>query len=285
MLQVTLPSPGKINLFLKVLGKRSDGFHEIMTGMCRIDLSDTVDIQQLNEDLPTRITCDDPSVPTDETNLAMRALRLFEQETQLRQPWLIRLEKRIPSGAGLGGGSSNAAAVLRGLNQLLGFPLRNEELLSLAGQIGSDVPFFMLEGAAANCSGRGEIVAAWHFPWHLPLVIIKPAFPIPTPWAYQRWAASRERPGVLYAPQICPWGTMVNDLERPVFEKHVLLPTLKSKLLEHRETVAALMSGSGSTIFAITQSAASADELASLTREWCGPTSFVKVTHTIPSST
>lgn len=284
MQKLTLQSPAKVNLSLRVLGKRGDGFHEIRTLLCKIALCDTVEIAPLPEDQSTVLTCNVPSVPVDETNLALRALRLVEGETKTRRSWRIHLEKRIPAGAGLGGGSSNAATVLRGLNQLLGSPLTDSQLHPLAAQIGSDVPFFLLDNPVAIGTGRGEIVKPASFPWHLPIVIIKPPFPIPTPWAYQKWATSRELTGVLYAPQICPWGEMVNDLERPVFEKHLLLPTLKSKLLASKDTVAALMSGSGSTMFAITKTTAAAEELATQAREWCGPTSFIEVTHTIPSA-
>jgi len=118
------------------------------------------------------------------------------------------------------------------------------------------------------------------FPGHLPLVLIKPPFPIPTPWAYKRWAASKEIPGVLYAPQLCPWGAMSNDLERPVFEKFLLLPSMKTWLLEHGEVQAALMSGSGSTMFAITQTPVQAAELADRAREWCGDTAWIQPTMT-----
>jgi 4-diphosphocytidyl-2-C-methyl-D-erythritol kinase len=279
---LTLQSHAKINLTLRILGKRSDGFHEISTQLCRIALSDTVVLSRARGTSDTALTCNDPAVPTDESNLALRALRLFEAQTGTRQSWQIHLEKRIPAGAGLGGGSSNAATVLRALNQLSGNPLSADDLRGLAAQIGSDVPFFLLDEPAATGTGRGENVVPLSFPWRLPLVLVKPPFPIPTPWAYQRWADSREMKGVLYAPQLCPWGEMVNDLERPVFEKHLLLPTLKSKLLEFPDTMAALMSGSGSTLFAVTRTSAAAEILADHAREWCGPGAFVTATHTLP---
>jgi 4-diphosphocytidyl-2-C-methyl-D-erythritol kinase len=113
------------------------------------------------------------------------------------------------------------------------------------------------------------------------VVLIKPAFPIPTPWAYQNWATSKELPGVLYARQICPWGDMVNHLERPVFQKYRLLPALKTWLLEHGSVRAALMSGSGSTMFAITDSDVQAAALADEARHWCGDTAWVQSTRTV----
>lgn len=278
--RITLTSPAKINLSLRILGKREDGFHELETTLCKLALADSVTIKR-SKSADSKLTCTDPSVPTDESNLAMKALRLFEKATGTPLPCRIQLEKNIPAGAGLGGGSSNAALTLRGLNTLSGNPLAQEELLRIAGEIGSDVPFFLLPENAAIGVGRGEQVSPVSFPWRLPLVLIKPTFPIPTPWAYQKWATSKELPGVLYAPQVCPWGEMVNDLERPVFEKYMLLPTLKMKLLDQPDVIAALMSGSGSTLFAITRTAAACESLAAIATEWCGAETFVKITHTL----
>lgn len=282
MAALTLHSPAKINLWLRILGQRNDGFHEVDTRMCKLALGDTVAVEVLPASAETALTCTDPTVPVDESNLALRALRLFEEKSGIRKPWRIHLEKRIPAGAGLGGGSSNAATVLRALNQLSGQPLSQSELLALAANIGSDVPFFLLDATAADGRGRGEQVTPVEFPWRLPVVLVKPPFPIATPWAYQRWAASRELNGVLYAPQLCRWGTMVNDLERPVFEKHLLLPAIKSRLLECGDTTAALMSGSGSTMFAITRTAVASEEIAAQIRECAGETAWVAVSHTLP---
>ncbi len=277
---MTFHSPAKINLWLRILGKRPDGFHEVQTRLCRLGLGDTVEIELKGAGKDVALTCSDPTVPLDETNLAMRALRAFETRTGKQSSWRIHLEKKIPAGAGLGGGSSNAATVLMGANELAGSPLTQAQLIELGAQIGSDVPCFILDSPAADGAGRGEQVTEVDFPWQLPLVLIKPAFPIPTPWAYKRWADSKEIPGVLYSPQLCSWGAMSNDLERPVFEKHLLLPTLKTWLLEQGEVHAALMSGSGSTMFAITETPAQAMELAAKAQEWCGETAWVQATRT-----
>ena len=277
---MTFHSPAKINLWLRVLGKRSDGFHEVQTRLCRLALGDTVELEHCGKGTQVSLTCSDPTVPLDESNLAMRALRAFENRMGKQSSWRLHLEKKIPAGAGLGGGSSNAATVLKGANQLKGSPLSLAQLIELAAQIGSDVPCFLLDTPAADGAGRGEQVTPAEFPWNLPLVLIKPPFPIPTPWAYKRWAESKEIPGILYAPQLCPWGAMVNDLERPVFEKFILLPTMKNWLLEHSEVRAALMSGSGSTMFAITDTPAQAAEMAEKAREWCGATAWVQATTT-----
>ena len=275
-----LSSPAKINLWLRILGRRPDGFHEVETRLCKIALADTVKVDCLGKGRAVELTCNVPGIPLDESNLAFKAVRAFEERTGRTYSWRIHLEKRIPSGAGLGGGSSNAAAVRRAANELNDRPLDQATLLEIAGHIGADVPCFLLDTPAADGTGKGEQVTPAEFPWKLPLVLIKPAFPIPTPWAYQHWQDSKEMRGVLYAPQICPWGSMVNSLERPVFAKHRLLPALKMWLLEQKGVQAALMSGSGSTVFAVTQTGAEAAALAQEARRWCGDTAWVEATET-----
>ncbi len=275
---LTLSASAKINLWLRVTGKRDDGYHEVETRLCPISLADEISLSK-RPDKAVKLTCSDATVPTDESNLALRALRAFESATGTRSGWDIHLEKRIPHGAGLGGGSSDAAAMLRGLNELGGSPLNAPQLSELAAALGSDVPFFLQE-AVCDAIGRGEKVQPVEFPWRLPIVLIKPSFNIPTPWAYHRWAESRELPGALYAPQLCEWGNMVNDLERPVFEKWTLLPTLKTWLLDQPETRAALMSGSGSTLFAIARSGADAAALAERAKVFCGGATWVQVAET-----
>jgi 4-diphosphocytidyl-2-C-methyl-D-erythritol kinase len=278
-----LLSHAKINLWLRVLGKRADGFHEVETRLVKVDVADSVRLSLIEHDPQITLTCNVPGIPTDDSNLAIKALKAFEFRAGVSKAWHIHLEKRIPHGAGLGGGSSNAATILRAANQLLGQPLPSEALVQLAADIGSDVPCFLLDTPAADGSGRGERVTPVEFPWHLPLVLIKPPFPIPTPWAYKQWATSQELPGVLYAPQICPWGEMVNGLERPVFEKHLLMPTLKTWLLSHGSVCAALMSGSGSTLFAITRTDVEAATLAEEARRFLGETAWIKATRTLES--
>lgn len=276
-----LSSPAKINLWLRILGRRPDGFHEVETRLCKIGIADTVSLELTGTGSSVALTCNVPGIPLDESNLAIQALRAFEQRTGKTHAWRIHLEKRTPSGAGLGGGSSNAAAILRAANELAGKPLELGALLEIAGGIGADVPCFLLDTPAADGTGRGEQVTPAEFPWKLPLVLIKPAFPIPTPWAYKQWKDSQELSGVLYAPQICPWGEMVNGLERPVFEKYRLLAALKTWLLEQKGVQAALMSGSGSTMFAITRTGAQSAALAEAAQQWCGETAWVRATETL----
>jgi 4-diphosphocytidyl-2-C-methyl-D-erythritol kinase len=274
-----LSAHAKINLSLRILGKRDDGFHALTTRMVPISIADEVEVERLANGATT-LTCSDTTLPVDESNLALKALRAFEQRTGLHHAWRIHLEKHVPSGAGLGGGSSDAAAVLRALNELCGQPLSLEDLATIAGGIGSDVPFF-LYGCACDARGRGEIVEPIPFPHTLTVVLIKPPFGIPTPWAYKNWASSLPLEGVRYEPQVCGWGELVNDLERPVFAKHLLLPALKTWLLEQTETEAALMSGSGSTMFAVVRAGADAQALASRAQAWCGDSTWVRVAQTL----
>lgn len=240
-------APAKINLTLRVLGKRADGFHEIETLIAPIGLADCL-LAELAD--AWSFACDDPSVPGDERNLAVRAARLFFAETGVPDRVRMRLQKVIPHGAGLGGGSSDAAAALLLLDELHGTGLSHGRLMELAAELGSDVPVF-INGRAAWCRGRGERVEAADFEERLPVLLLKPGFGVPTPWAYRHWEASRELSGVRYGPQEFAWGRLENGLERPVFEKYMLLGAMKEWLLEQPEAAGALMSGSGATMFAV----------------------------------
>ncbi len=258
---LTLAAPAKVNLSLRVLGRRADGFHELETLMVPLALADRVTLGAGERD-GVEFRCDDPTLPADGSNLAVRAATAFYGRAGLAPRLRLTLEKRVPHGAGLGGGSSDAASVLLGLNEFHGLPLPPETLAELAAALGSDVPFFLGRGAAV-CRGRGErVTAAPSFPARLPLLLLKPPFGVPTPWAYGRWRDAREIPGVSYAAQVFPWGELVNDLERPVFEKHVFLATLKGWLSGQPEVAGALMSGSGSTTLAVLREPGAGGELA-----------------------
>ena len=213
---------------------------------------------------------DDPTLPGQDENLVVRAARAFFAETKREPRIRIALRKKIPHGAGLGGGSSDAASTLLGLNQLHGGELSAARLTSMAARIGSDVPFFLAQ-SAAWCRGRGELVASVAALPQLPLLLFKPEFGVPTPWAYQGWHDSRELPGVDYAPQKLGDLILQNDLERPVFEKHIFLARVKGWLREQPEVAAALMSGSGSTMFAVLRDEVTAAALALRARKELDP--------------
>src|SRR5215470_15349993 len=219
-------APAKINLSLRVLGRRSDGFHEIETLIAPISLCDEIKIVHRSGKQGIAFRCDDPSVPNDEGNLVVRAANVFFEETRISSGVSIELKKRIPHGAGLGGGSSDAASTLLALNELFETNLAREALAKMAETIGSDVPFFIFQ-AAALCKGRGELVSPTRLRKELMVLLLKPEFGVPTQWAYSRWRDSREIPGVSYSAQQFGQQSFVNDLERPVFEKFVFLAELK----------------------------------------------------------
>lgn len=249
MREITLQAPAKTNLHLRILGKRADGFHEIATRIAPLSLHDEISLTKTTGHA-VELTCSDPTVPVDESNLAVKAVRALERRVKKKFGVHIHLEKEIPHGAGLGGGSSDAAVVLQGLNRLFALDLSPEALAETGAAIGSDVPVFIF-GRVCDCTGRGEVVSPVEFPWELPVFLMKPPFGVRTPWAYRDWADSQEIIGVPYAPQICPWGVMENDLERPVFAKYLLLARMKKWLLDQREVHAAILSGSGSSLLAV----------------------------------
>lgn len=273
-------APAKINLSFEIKGRRDDGFHEIETLMAPISLADRLTIERSKAANGIQFSCDDSSLPSGDDNLVVRAARLFQQRTQIGEGVEIALEKKIPHGAGLGGGSSDAATTLLGLNDLFETRLEQKELIALAAQIGSDVPFFIL-GSAAMCRGRGEIVEPARLPARFNLLLVKPDFGVPTPWAYQRWKESRELPGVSYAPQTYSGVSFANDLERPVFEKFALLGTLKTWLLLQPEVSAALLSGSGSTVFAVVRNGSDRNQLAERIRAEVDPTMWIFACETL----
>lgn len=261
--------PAKVNLRLRVLRRREDGFHEIESLFAPLSLCDELTILP-NEKPGIDFSCDDPALSSGEENLVVRAARIFFRETKTEAQVRIELRKKIPHGAGLGGGSSDAASTLLGLNALAGNPLPRLRLTNLAAELGSDVPFFLSESAAI-CQGRGEIVTPIENVPALPLLLLKPEFGVPTPWAYQHWRDSRELPGIDYAAQSLGELALQNDLERPVFEKYVFLAHLKSWLHAQPEVAAALLSGSGSTVFAVLRESAQAETLANRAREEMDP--------------
>ncbi len=262
--RITLAAHAKINLSLRILGKREDEFHELETLMTRIDLHDDVEMMH-GAGRGICFTCNDPDLPMGPDNLCVKAANSFRDAAGLDHGVAITLMKRIPHGAGLGGGSSDAAAVLLGLNELFDYPLVSEELHQIAATLGSDVPFFLGNGLSW-CRGRGELLeAAGPLP-DRGILLIKPPFPVPTAWAYQRYAAMKvaargiSQDDAQWLEKIM----LVNDLEAPVFEKFILLAVMKNWLRRQPEVESALMSGSGSTMVAIIAPSVSPDRVSDL---------------------
>lgn len=252
----------KVNLLLNTLGKRADGFHELETVLQPIPLCDKLTFDRRGAGIS--LTCDQKDLATDQTNLVWRAAEKFFETAKLDAGAHIHLEKRIPMAAGLGGGSSDAAATLEGLNELFNQALGPNELHQLAAALGSDVPFF-LQPCPALATGRGERVVSLE-PFAAlsgaAVLLVYPGFGIPTVWAYQQMARFPEvaqgRPG--RAQQLIQRlhtgdlagaaGEFYNALEAPALEKYPLLQIIREFLKEKGATVS-MMSGSGSTVFGI----------------------------------
>jgi 4-diphosphocytidyl-2-C-methyl-D-erythritol kinase len=265
---ITVTAPAKINLSLRVIGKRSDGFHEVDTLMTPVPgLFDTLTFTEAEA---YSLTCDVADIPVDEGNLITKATLLFEKLSKKSCLAHIHLEKRIPHGAGLGGGSSDAAATLRAWNEWHGGPLDDATLHEAAATLGSDVPFF-LTGTTARATGRGEILTPADAPPRQTIVIFKPSFAVSTPDAYARWKGAVALPGVTYDAVQMPWGTLVNDLEKPVFGKFLFLAELKNWLNSRPEVRTALMSGSGSAMFALLSDPSQAEPLIQTVRDRLDP--------------
>lgn len=261
-MRLEIRSPAKINLLLCILGPRPDGFHELETLLHPVGLYDELTLEPAAHGIA--LICSDPALPADPSNLVWRAAASFLDASGLRTGVRIHLEKRIPREAGLGGGSANAAATLRGLNQLFGCPLPAARLHELAAVLGSDVPFF-LQDKPALATGRGEqiqpldpfpILAGYQ------VLLIHPGFGISTAWAYQALArhpdALRGRPGrARELVQALQSGDLVravphfyNSLEAPAFTKYPWLSLVRDFLAECGAPVCR-MSGSGSALFAL----------------------------------
>ncbi len=265
-------SPCKVNLLLNILGRRADGFHELETVLQPLRLFDRLRLARAPHGI--QLTCNVPGLPTDARNLVYRAAELFLEAAGVKDGVRLELEKNIPLAAGLGGGSGNAATALLGLNELFDGPLRAGELQRLAASLGSDVPFF-LQSQPALATGRGEQIEPLEaFPAlrGTAFVVIYPGFGIATPWAYQQLArfpqAVNGRPGrarelisrLRSADLVAAGAEFYNSLEAPALEKYPLL-VLFQEFLRANGAAAALMSGSGSTTFAIFPTQAAGEAL------------------------
>ncbi|MBV9641992.1 MAG: 4-(cytidine 5'-diphospho)-2-C-methyl-D-erythritol kinase [Verrucomicrobia bacterium] len=249
-------SAAKINITLKILGQRRDGFHELATWMLPIGLYDAVEIELASH---SSFFSNLPELKGDPSNLVIRAAQVFNQAASIDTPYTIRLEKKIPVGSGLGGGSSNAAATLRLLNELHDCPFEGRQLEELAAKLGSDVAFFV-SGRSACCTGRGERISPRVFADGLWVSLFKPGFAVSTAGAYSAYArlAAELKRGQETETQ---WGTLRNDLEPAVLPKYPFLRVLKDWLKKQPESLFALMSGSGSAVFAIVRSRSDGETL------------------------
>jgi 4-diphosphocytidyl-2-C-methyl-D-erythritol kinase len=285
MQSYSLIAPAKINLYLEIIGDRPDGYHELAMILQSVDLADQLDLR-CNGTEQIRLHCDDPQVPTDSSNLVYKAIALMAAEF----PEAYRkyggvdamLHKRIPMGAGLAGGSADAAAALVGINLIWKLGLTLIELQELAARLGSDIPF-CLSGGTALATGRGERLAPLPSIDYLYAVLAKHrSLAVSTPWAYKTYrqqfsgsyvsdqASLEERRQRVHAGDIVAAinqrnGTKIgqllhNDLEKAVLPAYPQVEWLRQTLGE-METLGAMMSGSGSTVFALVESRAKAEQI------------------------
>lgn len=255
-------SPAKINLFLQVTGKRPDGFHELFSLMCCLDLFDIIFLQFGGKKI--EVESSDRQIPLDENNIAHKAAALFLKSLKRTDGLNIRIEKSIPVAAGLGGGSSNAASILFGMNQNYGFPFSRNELMSMGLELGADVPFFLFQKPAL-ASGIGEKLEAYTraLPFHI--LLINPGIKVHTGEVFRNLnlgltkckkkitKPSLKQSGFDASLHLC------NDLETVTIAKYPVIESLKKQLLKHG-ALGALMSGSGSTVFGLFSDPHTAEE-------------------------
>ncbi|CAJ1406949.1 unnamed protein product, partial [Effrenium voratum] len=258
---VKLFSPAKVNLFLRIIRRRPDGYHDLASLFQTVAFGDTLEIEALPEGAEKdELECNLPGVPVDDSNLVIRALKLFRKKSGFRTFFRVNLEKEIPAQAGMGGGSSNAATAFFGANLLCGMKASPEDLISWADDpvIGSDATFFLSEGTA-YCTGRGEIVTpidGLPIKDGLSVFLVKPNYGLSTGKVFKAMdleALSKVDPEELlkaFKEKGTSHSSWVNDLEKPAF---VVSPELKElkEFLSECGFEAVLMSGSGSTIFCL----------------------------------
>ncbi|MGZ4974422.1 MAG: 4-(cytidine 5'-diphospho)-2-C-methyl-D-erythritol kinase [Limisphaerales bacterium] len=264
-------SPCKVNFLLNLLGKRPDGFHELETLMHPVSVYDRLTFERKGSGI--QLTCSDPTLPIDSKNLVYRAADLFLKTVGIPDGIRIHLDKHVPTAAGLGGGSGDAAVTLLGMNEVFGTALPTDKLVELAASLGSDIPFF-LQNRPAIGVGRGEQIKPLD-PFSClrgkSIILVHPGFGISTPWAYQQMSkfpeAQNGKPGraeklaLLLANGDLGGATkeFYNSLEAPALKKYPLLVLFQDFFREHG-ALATLMSGSGSATFAIVDSQSVAEQ-------------------------
>jgi 4-diphosphocytidyl-2-C-methyl-D-erythritol kinase len=282
-MKVTELAKAKINLTLDILNKRADGFHEVEMIMQTIDLTDQM-IFSLRNDMDITIECDVSYVPTDDRNLAYKAAKLLQDRYSIKKGAHIILHKKIPVSAGLAGGSSNAAATLRGLNQLWDIGLTLEELVTLGAEIGSDVPFCVYGGGTGIARGRGELIE--RIPKAPPMIVLlaKPQLSVSTSVIYQNFnfdnimhkPNTKEMINAIInqdAKMICD--NLANVLETVTLSMHPEVERLKEQMLAFGAD-GVLMSGSGPTVYGIVLKEKRAASIFNALRGFCNEVYFVR---------
>lgn len=253
MLEQVFASPAKINLCLHVLGRRLDGYHELAMAMQRVDLCDRMTLR-VDRRKTGGVDCVGMELAAGEENIAARAAHLLLREARIEAGVEIEIEKNIPVAAGLGGGSSNAATVLTGLNQMLSLSLSDECLQRLGAQLGADVPFFIYRQPAWATGTGTELEPLPPLP-DVAYLLVNPKIAVSTAWVYQSLQltkggelANLPRFSVVTRDDLC--AALHNDLERVTLERYPLLAQIKQLLLD-KGACGSLMSGSGATLFGV----------------------------------
>ncbi|MCF6147381.1 MAG: 4-(cytidine 5'-diphospho)-2-C-methyl-D-erythritol kinase [Candidatus Kuenenia sp.] len=253
--KIKIAAPAKINLFLEILGKRPDGYHEIETVMQKVCLYDYIYMED-NECM--EFNCSNPELEKGEDNLIVKAVRLLQRESGISRGIKIFLEKNIPIGAGLGGGSSDAAATLFGVNKMWQLGYDTEKLMSFAARLGSDIPFFIGKNTAI-CKGRGEIIQPFPSKVKYSYVIIYPGFEVCTAIIYKNFkiALTKNFKDVNFTLRALESGDvgllgkyLYNRLEDVVFKLYPQLEKIRQKL-EKFNFCGVLLSGSGSAMYGL----------------------------------
>jgi len=266
-------SPAKINLFLHITGKRPDGYHDLVTIMCCVSLYDTIFLTTRVK--KTTVSCSNPEVPEDETNIAFKAADLFFNKLNSQEGVKITIKKEIPVAAGLGGGSSNAAAVFLGLNRSYGYPFSLDDLMAMSISIGADIPFFLF-GKPALAKGIGEKLEVLNGLSSYKVLLVFPGFGISTAEIYKKFdfgltkCKKKLKQPLLKNYKFDGSCHLCNDLETVVIPKYPDILAVKEALLNHG-ALGALMSGSGSTVFGLFSDhdkASAANHVLSKNSEW-----------------
>lgn len=271
--ELTVPSYAKVNLCLRITGRLPSGYHTLSSLFQEIDLHDSITFTRSS---CYELQCTPPTIPTDSQNLCSIAYYKLKALTPGSPDWRIHLLKNIPVGAGLGGGSSNAATVLKFLNHHWNLRLTHTELVAIARQIGADVAFY-LYGGTQMAEGIGDILTPLRLPERFVLLLICPPISISTPWAYQQFDLTKRKYGDkfrhLFESGKIHWELFENQFESVVFPTYPEIGMLKARLLQAGSIYAGL-SGSGSTVFGIFRDRGAAESARHLFRHY---TSYISL--------
>jgi 4-diphosphocytidyl-2-C-methyl-D-erythritol kinase len=253
---ITVYAPAKVNLYLRVTGRRPDGYHDLVSIMQALDLYDEVEVERTGQGIS--VTCDEPGVPDGPGNIAYRAAEALMDRCPKDAGVSVRIKKNIPSAAGLGGGSSDGAAVMRAMQLLFGLDIPREEMFKIAATVGADLPFF-LGWPTALAEGIGDILSPLDPPPLTWVVLVNPGIEVPTGWVYANLNLGLTKSSInTKLPQPDGWAedrsligpSLYNDLESVTVGRYPEIAKIKSELIDLGAD-GALMSGSGSTVFGL----------------------------------